>query len=84
MSLMGFEPRTSDEESDCSSHRATTTAHQDPDFVDAELFIQIGLIASQHNYFSFSVVGSGIWSGIFFGISGSIGLAAAIRPSRCK
>ena len=37
----------------------------------------------QGRYYTYfpAVVGTGIWTGFFFGISGGIGLVAANRPS---
>ena len=32
----------------------------------------------------FPILGTGIWTGIFFAISGCIGLLTAQKPSKCK
>jgi hypothetical protein len=35
------------------------------------------------SHHSINDIGAGIWTGLFFGIAGTIGLMAAHRPSHC-
>merc|ERR1712008_374335 len=46
--------------------------------------LQLCLIGMHDSYyFSTSYVGTGLWTGFFFGISGGVGLVAVQRPSNC-
>merc|ERR1712018_510964 len=46
---------------------------------------QLALIAATDRcYYNMSCVGTGIWTGLMFGISGGIGLVAAHRPNYCS
>ena len=35
-------------------------------------------------YYSAFGIGTGLWTGLFFGISGGVGLVALQRPSNCR
>jgi len=41
-------------------------------------------VVDQQRYGSTSDVGAGIWTGLFFGIAGGVGLIASQRPSHCS
>jgi len=41
-------------------------------------------VVDQQRYGSISDVGAGIWTGLFFGIAGGVGLIASQRPSHCS
>jgi len=46
--------------------------------------LQLCLIGMHDSYyFSTAYVGTGLWTGFFFGISGGVGLVAVQRPSNC-
>jgi len=44
---------------------------------------QVVLLGISDRYWSISNVGTGIWTGFLFGISGGVGLIASNRPSNC-
>lgn len=41
-------------------------------------------VVDQQRYGSTSDIGAGIWTGLFFGIAGGVGLIASQRPSHCS
>ena len=60
----------------------------DIDFGFDNFFLQLILISKIEDLrwgASFAAhIGTGIWTGLFFGISGGIGLLASNKPSHCK
>ena len=50
------------------------------------IFLQVLLLTCGEEYYyceGMTCIGTGIWTGVFFAISGGIGLAASQRPSYC-
>ena len=49
------------------------------------LVFQIIIIAADQNrWYSVADIGAGIWTALFFGVAGGVGMIATQRPSQCS
>ena len=48
------------------------------------IITQIILISHMGTDFDIPAIGTGIWTGFFFGVTGLMGLFASQKPSKCK